>query len=217
MSTLGAAELSQLTRMSLPRAGAEYDLRDSEGTVRSVGRRWRWTIEGLDDVPHAALVAHDAMLDVLQAAGGVGDDLPTATHAVEAELDRLCGVHGDRAKLHDALGEHHPLTIAVEECDRLLSVAARVVSQQVAQPAEGTLAGIFRSDGGAPKAAVDEIDIAARGPVGDRQADRAHHGRPFQAVCVYSLDVIEALVAEGHPITPGAAGENLTLAGVPWA
>jgi MOSC domain-containing protein YiiM len=51
---------------------------------------------------------------------------------------------------------------------------------------------------------------------GDRQADRVHHGGPRQTVCLYSLEVIEALRAEGHPIAPGHAGENLTLAGIDW-
>jgi MOSC domain-containing protein YiiM len=51
---------------------------------------------------------------------------------------------------------------------------------------------------------------------GDRQADRKHHGRPFQAVCVWSADVIGELAATGHPVAAGCAGENLTLAGIDW-
>ncbi|MEO6212752.1 MAG: MOSC domain-containing protein, partial [Vicinamibacterales bacterium] len=37
-----------------------------------------------------------------------------------------------------------------------------------------------------------------------------------RAVCLYSLDLIEALQGEGHPINPGSIGENLTLAGIEW-
>ena len=33
---------------------------------------------------------------------------------------------------------------------------------------------------------------------------------------MYSLELIEALRAEGHPIAPGTIGENLTLAGFSW-
>ena len=33
---------------------------------------------------------------------------------------------------------------------------------------------------------------------------------------IYSLDLIEALRKEGHPIGVGTTGENLTLAGVDW-
>ncbi len=36
-------------------------------------------------------------------------------------------------------------------------------------------------------------------------------------MCLFSLEVIEALRAEGHTVAPGASGENLTLAGVDWS
>ena len=49
---------------------------------------------------------------------------------------------------------------------------------------------------------------------GDRQRDLRFHGGPLRAVSLYSLELIEALQAEGHPIAPGAMGENLTMAGV---
>jgi MOSC domain-containing protein YiiM len=34
---------------------------------------------------------------------------------------------------------------------------------------------------------------------------------------MYSSDLIEALRAEGHPITAGGAGENLTIRGIDWS
>jgi MOSC domain-containing protein YiiM len=46
---------------------------------------------------------------------------------------------------------------------------------------------------------------------------RNEHGRVFQALCLWSADVIDALRAEGHMPYPGAAGENLTIAGVDWS
>ncbi len=73
------------------------------------------------------------------------------------------------------------------------------------------------SKGGVPKRPVPSAEIVAGGVVGDEQADRIHHGGPDQDLCLYSLEVIEALQAEGHPIAPGSAGENLTLAGIDWA
>lgn len=75
---------------------------------------------------------------------------------------------------------------------------------------------ISTSTGGVPKLAVASAMIDASGVVGDSQADQVHHGGPDQALCLYSLEVIQALQREGHPIAPGAAGENLTLAGVDW-
>jgi MOSC domain-containing protein YiiM len=81
----------------------------------------------------------------------------------------------------------------------------------------GTVARLHASDGGVPKLPVDAVEVGLRGVVGDRQADRRHHGRPLQALCLWSLEVIDALRAEGHPIEPGLAGENITLSGIDWA
>jgi MOSC domain-containing protein YiiM len=38
----------------------------------------------------------------------------------------------------------------------------------------------------------------------------------LQALCLWSQEVIDALRTEGHPIYPGAAGENLTIGGIDW-
>ncbi|MCI0519522.1 MAG: MOSC domain-containing protein [Chloroflexi bacterium] len=72
------------------------------------------------------------------------------------------------------------------------------------------------SDGGVPKLAVQQAELTVDGLLGDRQRDLEHHGGVERAVCLFSLEVILALQAEGHPIFAGAAGENLTLAGVRW-
>ncbi len=81
----------------------------------------------------------------------------------------------------------------------------------------GELVQINRSGGGVPKLPIDSAVVGHRGVDGDSQAARVHHGRPWQALCLWSADVIEALVDEGHPIFPGAAGENLTLRGIDWS
>lgn len=86
-----------------------------------------------------------------------------------------------------------------------------------AETQTGSVVGVFVSDGGVPKRPIPSARITARGVDGDTQADREHHGRPVQAVCLWSADVIEAFRAEGHPIHPGAAGENITVNGVTWA
>ncbi|MDQ3146480.1 MAG: MOSC domain-containing protein, partial [Actinomycetota bacterium] len=67
------------------------------------------------------------------------------------------------------------------------------------------------------KRAVPVARIGVDGMEGDRQATRRHHGRPWQALCLWSLEVIEGLRREGHPVGPGLAGENVTVAGVDWA
>jgi MOSC domain-containing protein YiiM len=73
------------------------------------------------------------------------------------------------------------------------------------------------SDGGVPKLPVHEAEVVPLGLVGDRQANTKHHGGPDRALCLYALERITALQGEGHPISPGSTGENLTLAGLDWA
>lgn len=70
--------------------------------------------------------------------------------------------------------------------------------------------------GGVPKHSVPSARVTRAGVAGDRQAHPGVHGGPQRAVCLFSLERIEGLRAEGHPIRPGSTGENLTLAGLDW-
>lgn len=81
----------------------------------------------------------------------------------------------------------------------------------------GKLHSINVSDGGVPKLPLQSCAVRRLGLDRDRQQDLEHHGGPERAVSLFSLEVIEALRAEGHPIAPGSTGENLTLAGLNWA
>ena len=105
---------------------------------------------------------------------------------------------------HDA--SHHGFDVA----RGLTSLGLGTPTQQ------GTVLQVNRSGGGVPKAPIEEARIEADGVVGDQQADGKHHGRPFQALSLWSTEVIDRLAADGHSITPGAAGENLSLTGIDW-
>jgi MOSC domain-containing protein YiiM len=72
------------------------------------------------------------------------------------------------------------------------------------------------SNGGVPKLGLHRAEVGPLGLAGDRQRDLQHHGGPERALCLYSLERILALQAEGHPVFPGSTGENLTLAGLDW-
>jgi MOSC domain-containing protein YiiM len=81
----------------------------------------------------------------------------------------------------------------------------------------GVVHSINISNGGVPKLPRESCYVSANGLQGDRQRDLRYHGGPDRAVCLYSLDLIEALQAEGHSIHPGSIGENLTVEGLDWS
>jgi MOSC domain-containing protein YiiM len=76
---------------------------------------------------------------------------------------------------------------------------------------------ISLSPGGVPKRAVPSARVTTLGLEGDVQRDREHHGGPERAFCLFSQERIRALQAEGHPVTPGSIGENVTLEGLDWS
>lgn len=73
------------------------------------------------------------------------------------------------------------------------------------------------SNGGVPKLAVREAALTPEGLAGDRQRDLRYHGGPARAVCLFALERVLGLQAEGHPIYPGSVGENLTVVGLEWS
>ena len=81
----------------------------------------------------------------------------------------------------------------------------------------GVIVQISVSNGGVPKRAVERGIVWEEGLEGDFQADLRAHGGPMRALCLYSFEVIERLRAEGHPIAPGATGENVTVAALDWS
>jgi MOSC domain-containing protein YiiM len=155
----------------------------------------------------AAMERLDANLERLHArAARVGTDAdPAWARVAIAGGHEVDGAWVLRHAIHDA--SHHLMDIG----RGLQSLGAGAPRQR------GSVAQLSASDGGVPKAPVDEAAVGHRGLEGDRQAARKHHGRPLQALCLWSQEVIDALRAEGHPIGPGFAGENITLAGLDWA
>jgi len=109
---------------------------------------------------------------------------------------------------HAGCGSSRPLFSSMSTLDLFspsppLTAAGRVVS-------------IHRSKEGVPKLAVPAARISVAGVEGDRQRNLRHHGGPDRALCLYSLELIEALRAEGHPVEPGSMGENVVIAGIDW-
>ncbi len=58
--------------------------------------------------------------------------------------------------------------------------------------------------------------LLTSGLQGDWQSNRKYHGGPDRAVCLFPLELMITLQAEGHPISPGSIGENITTFGLDW-
>jgi MOSC domain-containing protein YiiM len=70
------------------------------------------------------------------------------------------------------------------------------------------------SRGGVPKLPIPQARIGSLGIDGDYHNDQRNHGGPDRAICLYTLEQIQRLQREGHPISPGSTGENITLDGI---
>lgn len=81
---------------------------------------------------------------------------------------------------------------------------------------QGRIFQLNTSPGGVPKLAVREAEVTELGLYGDDHKFPDIHGGPERAVCLFSLERILELQQEGHPIFPGAVGENVTISGIDW-
>jgi MOSC domain-containing protein YiiM len=169
-----------------------------------------WTYTGQDA---QRTVAHGPDLIDL-----VATSVPAGGEAHAADRARLGDLRVDAEEVRGRAAAGDGLADAVREVVRLRDEAAAVVREAgvLGPDAEGVVSHLAISDGGVPKRSVDEVEVGWRGVVGDRQAARQHHGRPWQALCLWSTEVIDDFVAQGDPLAPGRAGENITLTGLPW-
>ena len=90
--------------------------------------------------------------------------------------------------------------------------------QAPAGPSTGLVVSVNTSPGGVPKRPIAGARMHWRGLEGDAHSEPERvHGTPEQAACLYALEAIERVRADGHQAFPGAYGENFTLLGLDWA
>jgi MOSC domain-containing protein YiiM len=187
---------------------------DATRTFAQLGGLWRMHVHGLAEVPP------DARATAMAIAARLADRTATSVDV---------GPDGDPADALDAAGAaaaaHLGGAWTTEEAELELDAAwlgLRAVAEALraagtfGPTTSGTVVQLNVSGGGVPKLPVERAEVGWSGLEGDRQAARVHHGRPWQALCVWSAEVIDRFAEMGNPIGYGSAGENVTVRGLPW-
>ena len=135
--------------------------------------------------------------------GGLWDSMmegrtsPSATALGEALRGRLAtvlGADGDAslAELGNTaakmLGDSPDLSAVLDDVWTTLREASTALRADGQLPATtvGRVTQLSASGGGVPKLPIATADVDHRGVVGDVQRVRVHHGRPWQALCIYA-------------------------------
>lgn len=180
-----------------------YTAVDARGTVEDLARIWEHHVHD-SSVPEGWLAGARGFVAETTALAGVKlpslDDLDSAFSALgKACIERYDDMTADQIEsLLAAMWRFFP--------------TMRMLDHEYA----GTVEHMHASRG-LPKKPIDGGRIGFGGLEGDVQTWRKGHGRPWQALCIWSTDAIETLQHEGHPIDHGFAGENLTISGIPSA
>lgn len=169
---------------------SRWRVRDAVDHFEALGWWWR-----------SALAAVDA--GVVEPPGDLGDLVDQAKAADGSPGTRIEG------KL---------IRLVHETSHRQMEVARRLSAESLVPGpgGPGRVVQINTGDGGVPKTPVGQVVVTTDGLAGDRQADKKHHGRPFQAVCLWPTEAIDTLAAEDHPVSAGCVGENFTVEGLDW-
>ena len=186
--------------------GYLYDRRDALGTIAALAPWWQQLTDdrSLPASIDALLAAQVEVLAALAPETPASVDLESVWRLGEVVHRHVAKRGGEELVLAPSL---RLLRRAIDDMRLFGSFAARH---------EGSVAQLSASGGGVPKLPLPGVVVDRSGVVGDVQRTRVHHGRPWQALCIWASEVIDAFAAQGHPIGYGSAGENVTLRTVPW-
>jgi MOSC domain-containing protein YiiM len=197
---------------------SDYTTDDLLSTVRVIGPWWFCLTEHIQDPlgdPELATLhaTQQGSLHELASACELPRELfnvPLVEHELSLAVSLL------RKRVDDE--RRAALEKCIDESMMLLHQAAIRVRSIRREPTKktGAVTGLFVSNGGVPKSAVEQFEVGLRGAAGDRQKTRKHHGRAWQALCLWSNEVVDEFAADGHPIAVGSAGENISISGLDW-
>lgn len=188
-------------RASITVGNYVYTAQDAQKTVSNLHAIWQHHTHE-STIPDGWLAGARGFLAEMCSLGGVA-------------LPSLDNVDTAFASLTESLTVKYA-DLADTQIEALLAAAWRFfpTMRLLSHEHTGTVAHMHASKG-LPKKPIDHAVIGWRGVEGDVQSARAHHGRPWQALCIWSTDAIDSLRVQGHPVAPGYAGENITVSGIP--
>ena len=189
----------------------KYSGTDAHRTLLSVGSLWRHHMHDVKRDPNRVASVGAELAQSLQLLA----DLQNAKPDLElgARLEQLGEMAAskideiDPQKLANWLGDLWPVMAKLHSAD----------TQNQAKANIGKVVGIQASTNSVPKTSIAHGIVNYDGLDGDRQMARTHHGRPWQALCIWSDEVIAQHANAGHPITRGSAGENITISEIDWS
>lgn len=180
-----------------------YTAQDARKTIESLDKTWSHFTHD-SQIPDGWLAGARGFIAEMSSLGGIA--LPSLDNVDDAFVALTKALVSKYKELTDV------------QIESLLAAAWRFFPTMRLLNVEhtGTVAHLHASKG-LPKKAISHAVITWKGVDGDVQESRVHHGRPWQALCIWSTDAIESLQNAGHPIAPGYAGENITVSGIPAA
>ena len=213
-----------MARPAITVGNYKYSGTDAHRTLLSVGSLWRHHMHDVKRDPNRVASVGAELAQSLESLVGLHkNDLSnnstsnrTSEHELGARLEQLGESAAskideiDPQKLATWLGNLWPTFAKLHE-------PKNPNAQTPHQDNIGKVVGIQVSTNSVPKTSIARGTVNYDGLDGDRQMARTHHGRPWQALCIWSDEVIAQHANAGHPIARGSAGENITVSQLDWA
>ena len=192
-----------------------YSGTDAHRTLLSVGSLWRHHMHDVKRDPNRVATVGAELAQSLEMLMGLRSDenpddelgarLEQLGESAASKIDEI-----DSQKLVTWLGNLWPTFAKLHEPANRDEITTQTKNV-------GTIVGIQVSANSVPKTSINHGVVNYNGLDGDRQMARTHHGRPWQALCIWSDEVIAQHASAGHPIARGSAGENITVSQLDWS
>ena len=198
-----------MARPAVVAGNYKYSGTDAHRTLLSVGSLWQHHLHDVERDP--IVVAQVGQQLCEQLSHLLSQPIPIR------ELSETLQALGETAAQHIDEIDPNQLAAWLSNLWPTFAKLHTADTQNRAKQNVGQVVGIQVSTNSVPKTSITRGTINYDGLIGDRQMARTHHGRPWQALCIWSDEVINMHATNGHPISRGSAGENITVSEIDWS